>query len=272
MSNQEQQIYVFGRFKLNAQERRLFIDGQPVSIGSKPLEILTCLIENSPHTVTKDELIQRLWGGYRLDPNNLSVQIHNLRRVLGTFNNEQGYVQTVPGLGYRFVADVQVQHFDHDHNVSADSNIEPINIEAKFSDSIKNISPRFIVIYEQSRFAEQQNLYEVCGTGYRKALEVFLKDYALLRFPTEREIITKQPLLECVRHYIHNNKLKEIAAYAAWLGNWETHYLYSWDSKSIDDLKIFINLIAREVESELEIEKLEAGNSDKDSKRRWWPF
>jgi DNA-binding winged helix-turn-helix (wHTH) protein len=263
MNNQEQTIYRFGPFELHAKEQRLLKAGQPVSIGYKQLEILICLIERSNEIVSRQELIEKVWSGVHLDPNNLLVHIHNLRKVLGDSPDEPQYIRTMPGKGYSFSADIKIQ------NASGTSTSELNDTETSFSETIKKLSPRFIFIYDEAKFAEQHNLYEICGTGYRKALEVFLKEYALMRFPNE-EKITAQPLLDCVRDYIHNKKIKHIAAQVAWLGNWESHCLYKWESKSISDLKVFINLIVREVESELEIEKLQSGNSDKDSKRRWW--
>ena len=50
-------------------------------------------------------------------------------------------------------------------------------IGKEFSDVINSISPNFTVIYNQAFSAEQQNLTEICGVGYRKALEYLIKDY-----------------------------------------------------------------------------------------------
>ena len=52
-------------------------------------------------------------------------------------------------------------------------------LEKEFSEIIKTISPQFSIIYNQAYFAEQNNLNQITGVGYRKALEFLIKDYAI---------------------------------------------------------------------------------------------
>ncbi|MDS6330274.1 hypothetical protein REJ83_018385 [Clostridioides difficile] len=51
------------------------------------------------------------------------------------------------------------------------------NIVRKFPDSIKEISSRFCSVYKQAESALNNDLNEICGMGFRKALEVLIKDY-----------------------------------------------------------------------------------------------
>lgn len=46
-----------------------------------------------------------------------------------------------------------------------------------FSNIISELSPNFCEIYNQAYIAEQTNLMQICGTGYRKSLEFLIKDY-----------------------------------------------------------------------------------------------
>lgn len=48
-----------------------------------------------------------------------------------------------------------------------------------FSEIINSISPQFVLIYNQAYYAEQTNLDQICGVGYRKALEFLIKDYLI---------------------------------------------------------------------------------------------
>lgn len=93
----------FGRFRLQAG-RQLFLDGQPVPLGSKPLNILTALVIADGNLVTKDELIERVWPGMVVEENAVQAHISAIRKVLG---DEARRIATVPGLGYRFCGPIE---------------------------------------------------------------------------------------------------------------------------------------------------------------------
>jgi hypothetical protein len=63
-------------------------------------------VDNRQRVVSKAELLERIWGGAR-DVSTVEHAIGKLRRALGDDAEEARYVQTVPGQGYRFVAEVQ---------------------------------------------------------------------------------------------------------------------------------------------------------------------
>ena len=88
---------VFGHIELRLGERRLFIDGQPVALGSRGFDLLKALVSKRDRVVGKDELLDEVWPGLVVEENNLQVQISGLRRVLGA-----QAIATVSGLGYRF--------------------------------------------------------------------------------------------------------------------------------------------------------------------------
>ncbi|PNW25263.1 hypothetical protein [Formosa algae] len=83
-------------------------------------------------------------------------------------------------------------------------------ITEKFSSEIIEISPKFQKIYNEAFFAEQNNLFEVCGVAYRKALEFLLKDYLIGIYPDKEQSMKKKYNIElhkliCRRHKIKNN-------------------------------------------------------------------
>jgi len=107
-------------------ERAVRIDGKPVPIGSRAFDLLLVLIENGGRLVTKDELMQRVWGRTIVEEANLHVQISALRKLLGA-----QAVTTVPGRGYRFAApDVatDVETFDRGPTAAKTARI-PASIE-----------------------------------------------------------------------------------------------------------------------------------------------
>ena len=111
----------------------------------------------------------------------------------------------------------------------------------RFSDNIKSLSPDFCKIYNESYRAEQQGLTEICGMGYRKALEFLIKDYAISLNPNNSEEIKRKMLGQCINDYMENDKLKALARASSWLGNDETHYVRQNIDYSLKDLKNFIS-------------------------------
>jgi TolB-like protein/DNA-binding winged helix-turn-helix (wHTH) protein/Flp pilus assembly protein TadD len=104
-------IYEFGDFELDAQRRVLIsrADGQQVDITGRVLEALVYLVERPGQLVDKKVLIEALWPHVVVEEGSLTQTIHTLRRVLGEKPGEHRYIVTVPGRGYRFVAEVRTR-------------------------------------------------------------------------------------------------------------------------------------------------------------------
>jgi len=92
----------FDRFALRLQERVLYLNGQPMALGGRAMEVLIAMAQRHGRLVTKAELLELVWPGLVVEENNLQVQVSALRKVLGT-----GAIVTVPGRGYRFVLPVR---------------------------------------------------------------------------------------------------------------------------------------------------------------------
>lgn len=130
----------------------------------------------------------------------------------------------------------------------------PTNTE-HFSENIKNLSPRFVNIYKQSSQAESNHFDEICGMGYRKALEFLIKDYAIHYYPEEIETIINCTLSQCINRYCDNETIKKLAIACIWIGNDETHYARKNSDYSINDLKEFINVLITYIEQQITIER-----------------
>lgn len=131
--------------------------------------------------------------------------------------------------------------------------VEPKKYVARvFSEIIKEISSDFGVIYNQALKAEDDGLNQICGPGYRKALEFVIKDYLISKETDEPKIETiKNELLgNCIASRIKDANIKEVAKRAAWLGNDETHYIRKWEEKDLQDLKKLIDLTVHWMEAE----------------------
>ncbi|WP_255220858.1 hypothetical protein [Vibrio vulnificus] len=122
-----------------------------------------------------------------------------------------------------------------------------VNFDAR----ILSMSPSFVDIFNQSANAESIGLTEICGMGYRKALEFLIKDYCVSSNPDNDEKIKGMLLMQCINQYVSEPNIKECATRAVWLGNDETHYQRKWQNKDINDLKLLIDLVVHWVVSSL---------------------
>lgn len=103
------QIYEFGGFRVDASKRLLLAcDGTPVPLTHKVFETLLHLVKHSGTALGKDELMRAIWPDTVVEENNLNQNVSILRRVLGDGGGERRYIATVPGYGYRFVAEVKL--------------------------------------------------------------------------------------------------------------------------------------------------------------------
>lgn len=122
-----------------------------------------------------------------------------------------------------------------------------------FGKTINTISPSFSKIYNEAFAAEQMGLMEICGVGYRKALEFLIKDYVMDGKEEDVQERIKQMLLgPCIETYVTDLNVKNVSKRAAWIGNDETHYVRKWENKDVQDLKGLIRLTIRWIEQEKE--------------------
>jgi adenylate cyclase len=90
----------FGRFRFDLR-RRLLHDGKPLDLGGRALDVLRLLALAEGAVVSKDELMAGLWPGRAVAENNLHVHISALRKTLDACGEDDSYIVTVPGRGYR---------------------------------------------------------------------------------------------------------------------------------------------------------------------------
>jgi DNA-binding winged helix-turn-helix (wHTH) protein/tetratricopeptide (TPR) repeat protein len=104
MSLTRQHSYRFGEFELSVGARCLYRDREPVALGSKAFDVLTCLVVHAGRVVTKEEMLRTVWPDSFVEEGNLAQHVVALRRALG---DQAGWIKTVPGKGYQFTAEVR---------------------------------------------------------------------------------------------------------------------------------------------------------------------
>jgi TolB-like protein/DNA-binding winged helix-turn-helix (wHTH) protein len=103
-------LYEFADFRVDAGQRLLLLksDGRTLPLTSRAFETLLFFVEHPGELLDKATLMKAIWPNSVVEENNLNQSITTLRRVLGESRDEHRYIVTVPGRGYRFVADVKV--------------------------------------------------------------------------------------------------------------------------------------------------------------------
>ncbi len=148
------------------------------------------------------------------------------------------------------------------YEIGSDSYYETINDEIlhpfrvignnqtkNFSDEIKEVSKRFVDIYNDTYIAEQAGCKEIIGVGYRRAFEFLIKDFAIKYNPNDAEKISNMTLSQCVNCYSPDEETKQLLLKASWIGNDFAHYKNKHKDIKLDDLKQLIMLSLGSIES-----------------------
>jgi len=98
-------IWESNGIKVDFDQRRVFVRGEEVHLRRKEFELLRLLVENSGRVLTRDVLIDRVWGtDYIGDTKTLDVHIKRLRSRIEADPSTPVLITTVRGVGYRFAA------------------------------------------------------------------------------------------------------------------------------------------------------------------------
>jgi DNA-binding winged helix-turn-helix (wHTH) protein/tetratricopeptide (TPR) repeat protein len=100
------ELYRFGEFTLDVEDRRLSHDSSTVPLAPKAHDLLVALVRRAGRLVTKRELLDLVWPDAFVEEGILSVHVSGLRKALGETNGSPSYIETVPRSGYRFIAAV----------------------------------------------------------------------------------------------------------------------------------------------------------------------
>lgn len=102
-------IYRFGSFELDTATAELRESGRPRPLEPQVYALLAFLVEHRERLVSRDELLEKVWGRRVVSDSALSSRIKSARKALGDDGKTQRFLKTVHGQGFRFVADVVVE-------------------------------------------------------------------------------------------------------------------------------------------------------------------
>lgn len=114
------------------------------------------------------------------------------------------------------------------------------------------ISPRFVEVHKEAEGAEQYGFFDLAAIGYRKALEILVKDYAIAILGKSKEEVEKKKLEVAIGTYLQQKELLKTADVVRILGNDHTHYKEKYPEHEFPTLKryydIFLQLIITQYE------------------------
>lgn len=163
--------YEFANFALDTDSHTLSKDGKVRHVEPQVFDLLHLLLKNAGDLVTKDQLIDEIWGGRIVSESAISARIAAARQVVGDSGKRQEIIRTVARRGLQFVAPVDIRSQTDTPDVDTKTNT-PRNHGLKI---------RYATASDGAKLA-----YSVHGTG--------TPVLRLLRFPTHLELDWNEPM------------------------------------------------------------------------------
>jgi Tol biopolymer transport system component/DNA-binding winged helix-turn-helix (wHTH) protein len=101
-------VFKFEDIEVHEREFSLTKGGETIAIEPKAFRVLLILLRNPQKLVSKDELLNAVWGDTAVTENSLTRAIALLRRLLADDAREPRFIETVTGVGYRFICPVEM--------------------------------------------------------------------------------------------------------------------------------------------------------------------
>jgi two-component system response regulator RegX3 len=97
------EVIALGNIRLDIDARRCFVDDEEIKLRKKEFALLRLLLENPGRVLTREVLIDRVWGSdYVGDTKTLDVHIKRLRTLIEDEPKNPSHISTVRGVGYRY--------------------------------------------------------------------------------------------------------------------------------------------------------------------------
>src|SRR5262245_11959947 len=119
-------LYEFGQFLLDPAQRILLREGERVHLHPKTFLILQILVEANGAVVSKDDLMAKVWPDVVVEEINLTKNISLLRKALSNATESAEFIETIPKIGYRFLAITQKRVIHKAEPITAEGH-EPVD-------------------------------------------------------------------------------------------------------------------------------------------------
>jgi TolB-like protein/Tfp pilus assembly protein PilF len=99
--------FEFNEYVLDPERRELMRGSEAVALGPQVFDLLLYLVRNREHVVSKDELLDEVWGGRIVSESTLTSHINAARKAIGDSGQEQRLIRTIARKGFRFIGDIK---------------------------------------------------------------------------------------------------------------------------------------------------------------------
>ncbi len=120
-------FYEFADFRVDVQKRLLSRGDEQILLTPKVFETLLTLIEHRDEVIDKERLMSLLWPDSFVEESNLVQNIAVLRKALGENSKQHKFILTVPGRGYRFVAETRLTSSEVSEPPKKITTVKPAN-------------------------------------------------------------------------------------------------------------------------------------------------
>jgi TolB-like protein len=100
-------LLAFGDYVLDNERRELQRGAAPIALEPQVFDLLLYLVQQRDRVVSKDDLLQAVWGGRIVSDSALAARINAARRALGDDGEAQRWIRTLPRKGVRFIGAVR---------------------------------------------------------------------------------------------------------------------------------------------------------------------
>jgi TolB-like protein len=99
----------FSNHLLDVPLRELRRAGEPIPVEPQVFDLLVYLLTHRDRVVSKDDLIDNIWGGRIVSESTLTSRINAARKAVGDSGKDQGVIRTIARKGFRFIGDISVR-------------------------------------------------------------------------------------------------------------------------------------------------------------------
>ncbi|MBV8773970.1 MAG: AAA family ATPase, partial [Deltaproteobacteria bacterium] len=226
------EIRRFDDFELDLGAYRLSCGGDLIRLERIPLELLFLLADRCGQLVTREEILERIWGkGVFIDSEHaINTAVRKIRRALNDDAHAPRFIVTIPGKGYRFVAPVVLSE-KLDKNLSHEEPSKARSVEFEIS-AAESVERQF-----NARGNGYGDVRSVTGLGERRHLTVLFCD--LVNSTSLAAQLDPEELREIVGNY-HHSAAHEIDRFcghvAQYLGDGVMAY-FGWPEAHDDDVE-----------------------------------
>jgi TolB-like protein len=95
-------------YTIDLTDERLWLGNQSISIGNKAFRILRLFVSNPNRLLTRNDILDAVWGDICVSEGLVKEYVHDLRMALGDDPKSPAFIETIRGRGYRFLGGIQI--------------------------------------------------------------------------------------------------------------------------------------------------------------------